>query len=284
MATLVVAAVRREMGTDISIANFFRHPSVKGIAALLPEERSAPTAPQTKAESVGANATIIVNEEIPGPALFLFQETSGFASVYQSVFNHIASKIVAFGDEDWGRPDTPEDSVPAAVTKLMPQLREAQPHGPYLLAGWSLGGYMALEAAQQLQAAGEVVSLVMMFDSSVYGRTLQDSRWRAALDPLLDLVDDKNAWLSQFTRCNRMISRYDFSKVSYAGRVVLVKALQGRDPDERDTPPVDPLNGWGPIFPQVEVLSIDSRHRAMFDRTHAPEIGAMIDGVLAEYR
>ena len=35
-------------------------------------------------------------------------------------------------------------------------IREIQPHGPYLLGGWSAGGLVALEMAQQLLAAGRV--------------------------------------------------------------------------------------------------------------------------------
>ena len=44
-------------------------------------------------------------------------------------------------------------------------IRQVQPHGPYLLAGYSLGGLVTLEMAQRLTAEGEKVALLAMLDS-----------------------------------------------------------------------------------------------------------------------
>ena len=44
-------------------------------------------------------------------------------------------------------------------------LREAQPHGPYFLGGWSDGGVMAYEVARQLQQQGQHVALLVLFDA-----------------------------------------------------------------------------------------------------------------------
>ncbi len=47
----------------------------------------------------------------------------------------------------------------------MREIRGVQPHGPYLLGGYCLGGTIAYEAAQQLHAAGEEVALLALFDT-----------------------------------------------------------------------------------------------------------------------
>jgi thioesterase domain-containing protein/acyl carrier protein len=44
-------------------------------------------------------------------------------------------------------------------------IREAQPHGPYILFGLCVAGVIAYEAAQQLRQAGESVPLVVMADA-----------------------------------------------------------------------------------------------------------------------
>jgi malonyl CoA-acyl carrier protein transacylase len=44
-------------------------------------------------------------------------------------------------------------------------IRSAQPHGPYRVGGYSLGGAVALEAARQLTAEGEQVEQVLMWDT-----------------------------------------------------------------------------------------------------------------------
>lgn len=45
------------------------------------------------------------------------------------------------------------------------EVRRRQPHGPYNLGGWSAGGICAYDAAQQLQATGEVVDRLLLLDS-----------------------------------------------------------------------------------------------------------------------
>jgi thioesterase domain-containing protein len=45
------------------------------------------------------------------------------------------------------------------------EIRSVQPHGPYLLGGYCLGGSIAYEAAQQFHAAGEKVALLALFDT-----------------------------------------------------------------------------------------------------------------------
>ncbi len=55
-------------------------------------------------------------------------------------------------------------------------IREVQPEGPYYLGGWSFGGTVAYEMAQQLVAMGEKVAVLVMMDtplpSAAYGESL----------------------------------------------------------------------------------------------------------------
>jgi thioesterase domain-containing protein len=50
------------------------------------------------------------------------------------------------------------------------EIQRVQPSGPYCLAGWSLGGNIAVEVARQLRSAGEDVALLALFDSPALGR------------------------------------------------------------------------------------------------------------------
>ena len=59
----------------------------------------------------------------------------------------------------------PHDRIEDMADAYLREIRGVQPHGPYLLGGWSMGGLIALEAARQLAAGGEEVSLLAMFDT-----------------------------------------------------------------------------------------------------------------------
>jgi thioesterase domain-containing protein/acyl carrier protein len=55
-------------------------------------------------------------------------------------------------------------TVEAMAALYLTTVREAQPEGPYLLAGWSLGGVVAFEMARQLETVGERAALLAMID------------------------------------------------------------------------------------------------------------------------
>jgi acetoacetyl-CoA synthetase len=61
--------------------------------------------------------------------------------------------------------DEPLDSIEEMAAFHLHAIRELQPHGPYALMGYSLGGLVALEMAQQLSKDGEKVALLAMMDA-----------------------------------------------------------------------------------------------------------------------
>jgi thioesterase domain-containing protein len=61
--------------------------------------------------------------------------------------------------------EEPFDRIEDMAEFHLRAIRQVQPHGPYLLAGYSLGGLVTFEMARQLTAAGEKVALLAMLDS-----------------------------------------------------------------------------------------------------------------------
>ncbi len=57
-------------------------------------------------------------------------------------------------------------SVETVAEYYLRGVRTVQPHGPYILCGYSLGGMIAYEMAMRLTEAGEEVRLVGLFDST----------------------------------------------------------------------------------------------------------------------
>ncbi len=64
-----------------------------------------------------------------------------------------------FGDEE------PHRSVVETARDYIAEMRQIQPHGPYLLGGFSGGGITAYEIARQLKTAGEEIAALMMLDT-----------------------------------------------------------------------------------------------------------------------
>jgi thioesterase domain-containing protein/acyl carrier protein len=61
----------------------------------------------------------------------------------------------------------PLTDAEALASQYVAAVRRVQPHGPYAIGGWSVGGVLAYEMAQQLRAAGETLSPLAIFDSGI---------------------------------------------------------------------------------------------------------------------
>jgi thioesterase domain-containing protein len=59
---------------------------------------------------------------------------------------------------------TPCSSIPEMAANYIREIRSLQPQGPYLILGFSLGGLIAFEVAQQLQAQGQEIQLLALLD------------------------------------------------------------------------------------------------------------------------
>ena len=60
-------------------------------------------------------------------------------------------------------------SIERIASRYVEAMRQIQPTGPYCLGGWSFGGLVAFEMAQQLESAGEPVELLVIFDTPAPG-------------------------------------------------------------------------------------------------------------------
>ena len=93
----------------------------------------------------------------PVPAL-LFHPAGGNTSAYEALLKRLPEDQPVIGF------DRVEGTIEERVAQYLPRLREVQPHGPYVLIGWSLGGALAYGCAKVLRDEGEEVAFVGLID------------------------------------------------------------------------------------------------------------------------
>jgi acetoacetyl-CoA synthetase len=76
-----------------------------------------------------------------------------------------------------GDENAPYVGVREMAADYIGHMRRVQPTGPYAVGGYSFGGLVAWEIAQQLSRAGETVELVTLIDTHVHGRYLPLWEW-----------------------------------------------------------------------------------------------------------
>ena len=104
----------------------------------------------------------LVTEGTP-PAIFLFHGDIGLSESSEWA---VPCPLYALNVWAIGEGIVRASSVELLALKYLKAIKKIQPSGPYRLAGYSLGGIIALEIAQQLQASGETIDLVFLLDPS----------------------------------------------------------------------------------------------------------------------
>ena len=102
------------------------------------------------------------------PTLFLLPDGSGSASSYVHlpiISPHL--RIIAFNsplqihESAWRLP------LEGIASIYLSEILKLQPHGPYIIGGWSIGGAYTLEVTRQLLAQGREVAGLIVIDSVV---------------------------------------------------------------------------------------------------------------------
>jgi thioesterase domain-containing protein len=102
--------------------------------------------------------------------LFLVHPLAGLVFPYQELVLHLRRDQPVYGLQSIGIAGdaSPLNTVESMAKQYLESIRQLQTQGPYQLAGWSFGGLIALEMAQQLQKAGESVALLGIIDTHIY--------------------------------------------------------------------------------------------------------------------
>jgi thioesterase domain-containing protein len=100
--------------------------------------------------------------------LFCVHAASGLAQVYIPLAQSLGKEQPLYGLQSYGLEvgQTPISTIEEMAARYLIDVRRIQPVGPYQIGGYSFGGIVAYELAQQLRAAGEEVSLLVMFDAA----------------------------------------------------------------------------------------------------------------------
>ncbi|RKH58003.1 non-ribosomal peptide synthetase, partial [Corallococcus aberystwythensis] len=161
LAVRMVAAVRERLGQSIPLSALFQQPTIEQLAQILRDDSQAwtPLVPLERGE--------------PGQRpLFLVHPGGGNVLAYSELARRLGPSLPVYGLQSRGLDGRPvAESIEEMAGLYIEAIRTVQPHGPYQLGGWSLGGLVAYEMAQRLREAGEAVDVLALIDSHVPGLT-----------------------------------------------------------------------------------------------------------------
>jgi len=161
LATWVVAELGQVVGRRIELTVMLRQSTIRGLATALDTQAAVGPA-------IAARESQIVTLRA-GPSkrvLYLFHPLGGELLAYRALVNGMSCPMRILGVRWCPQHGGDGRTLEELAGIHLEQLRTIQPEGPYYLAGWSFGGVLAYEVAQQLLRVGARVAFLGLIDAN----------------------------------------------------------------------------------------------------------------------
>jgi acyl transferase domain-containing protein/thioesterase domain-containing protein/acyl carrier protein len=305
VAVRLFSKIKKTFQVDLGLSTLFEARTVRKLAPLIQQAGNSNTREESAAPAVVAIRQL--GSRLP---LFVISGLGGEVIGFDTLARSLGADQPVFALQPQGLDGRKPflTRVEDMAAYYLREIRKVQARGPYCLAGYSFGGYIAFEIAQQLRATGETVGLLGFLDT-IEWQYLQRvgrpesfrERWTQRLDRLktgpssyLKTTFEYNTTkllhrffhvfgrevpqrFSNLEDINRFATSL-YRPANYAGRLTIFRSLSREAAFENDE-----LLGWGGfVSGGIEVQDVTGRHLEMLKEPHvrllATKLRACLDG------
>jgi len=271
-------------GRELPPVMIYHAPTIAALAALL-EQPTTPRVPPLVQLKSGSGQ----------PPVFIAHGLGGSVMDFYQIVKHIQTPHAIHGMQAKGIDgvEEPFDRIEDMARYSLDAVRQLQPHGPYLLIGFSLGGLVTLEMAQQLIAEGETIGLLAMLDSyphvsqltrgqrarlstrQTWRRVARKLQWLGVSPPYQTTVEVSPSPALQHFRDISYLALERYQPRFYPGKINFVRAAIPTDF------PADPVAVWSNLAQELELNTVPGDHLGIMT-THFESLASVISGYLRE--
>ena len=153
----------------LPLSTLLEAPTIRELSHILQNDGSIPT----------WSSVVPIQPSGTRPPFFCVHAAGGNVLLYRSLSQHLGENQPFYGLQCRGL-----DGKQPLLTRIeemaalyVQEIKTIQPHGPYHLGGYCLGGTIAFEMAQQLTRSGEEVALLALFDTLNWEKIAPYSIW-----------------------------------------------------------------------------------------------------------
>ena len=286
LAMRLAAQLSRQLARQVTPGQVMVASTVGKLSALLAADLS-----DEQARRLGLD-TLLPLRESDGPTLFCFHPASGFAWQFSVLARYLSPRWSITGIQS-PRPQGPMASAASLDEVCEHHLRTLlaqQPHGPYYLFGYSLGGTLAQVIAARLRQRGEAVAFLGLLDTWPPETQNWAEKEANGLDPevLAEIDREREAFLAaqQGQASGELFSAIEGN---YADAVRLLTTAHSAKFDGKATlfvaektrqAGMDPQVVWGPWVAELEVFSQNCAHVDIISPQAFEAIGPVVREIL----
>ncbi|SDJ55952.1 amino acid adenylation domain-containing protein [Pedobacter sp. ok626] len=172
LAVKVMAAIEKETGKRLPLATLFENSTIESLAKKI----------QTNA-SEKWQALVPIRTKGTKDPIFLIHGGGLNVLLFKTIGEYLDEDQPVYGIQALGL--NHEMEIPNDLTEIaahyVSEILKVNPNGPYLIAGYSLGGFIAFEIAKQLSEMGKIIKLLGVMDTYAGNQVHEDSTYNRIL-------------------------------------------------------------------------------------------------------
>lgn len=296
LAVRLMSQIQEKLERELPLSILFLNPTIESLANTLDEQKdSLPWSPLVAIQPLGYK-----------PPFFCVHPIFGTVFPYYELAHSLGSDQPFYGLQPVGvdGQHPPLTCIKEMAAYYIKALRTVQTQGPYFIGGWSFGGLVAFEMAQQLVASGQEVALLAIFDSSSPNN--KPSFWdgykflfTTTVLHILPFLLDYLYLLMPFTnfisqKLKQQILReltllpmfpifqanskatLSYLPQPYQGKITLFKSSSQEKLADHDS-----TNGWSKLTSEVDVHIVPGNHFTMLKKPNVRLLGEQLRQYLA---
>ena len=285
LAMKLAAQLSRVLERQVTPGQIMVASTVEQLSALLE------STDDEQSQRLGFEALLPLRES-HGPTLFCFHPASGFAWQFSVLSRYLSPQWSIIGIQS-PRPDGPmqtAENLDAVCEHHLATLLSQQPHGPYYLLGYSLGGTLAQGIAARLHARGETVAFLGLLDTWPPETQNWQEKEANGLDPavLAEIEREREAFLAA-QQGNASEALFNAIEGNYADAVRLLTTAHSVPfaghatlfvAERTLVPGVSPERSWSPWISSLDVYRQDCAHVDIISPTAFEAIGPVINTLI----
>jgi len=169
MAVHLFAQIEKIFKVKLPLAILFEAPTIEELVRIV----------RRKASAFDWSPVVAIQPDGTRPILFCVHGAGGNVLIYRELSQHLGCDQPFYGlqCQGLGGQQPLLTKIEEMASLYVQEIQSVQPHGPYFLGGYCMGGTVAYEIAQQLTARGEQVALLAFFDTIDWSKLNLEGRW-----------------------------------------------------------------------------------------------------------
>lgn len=177
IAVNIMMAIERQTGRRLPLAGFFQNSTIEKLALMLDVEEN----------KLNWNSLVPIKSTGAKPPIYLVHGSGLNVLAFSALAKYMDADQPVYGMQALGLNGKTEFlySIEEIARKYNAEILAHDPQGPYALAGYSLGGFIAFEMAKQLLQMGKEIKMLAILDTDAANRDPSEEKKKRAYKKII---------------------------------------------------------------------------------------------------